>query len=61
MSGHKILRAIVDDDRPGVKKLLRADPSLAALRIPEAKLYRTKIAHWIYAGDTPLHLAAAGY
>lgn len=61
MSEHKILRAIVDDDRAAVKKLLRADPSLASFQIPEATLYRTRIRHWIYAGDTPLHLAAAGY
>ena len=61
MGDHGILRAIDDDDRARVKRLLQADSSLAALRIGEARLYKTKIFHWIYAGDTPLHLAAAGY
>jgi len=61
MSEHKILSAIDDDDCPTVKKLLHTDPSLATLQIGKAKLYKTKILHWIYVGDTPLHLAAAGY
>jgi ankyrin repeat protein len=38
-----------------------ADKSLAAGRIETPKLYRSRIFHWIYAGDTALHLAAAGY
>ena len=29
--------------------------------IEEARLYESPIFHWIYVGDTPLHLAAAGY
>src|SRR6185295_11191445 len=53
--------AILDDDRPQVKKLLKADASLATRQIREAKLYESKIFHWIYVGDTALHLAAAGY
>jgi len=56
-----ILTAIVDDDRPRVKELLKADPTLASSLIEEARLYQSKIVHWIYAGDTALHLAAAGY
>jgi len=61
MSLPRLLKAIVEDDRAAVKRLLAADKSLAARRIETPKLYRSKIFHWIYAGDTALHLAAAGY
>lgn len=57
----QLLRAIVDDDRDEVSKLLRAEPSLVRTPVHEAKLYDKKIFHWIYVGDTALHLAAAGY
>ncbi len=56
-----ILTAILDDDRPRVRKLLKADPRLATCLIDAARLYQSKIVHWIYVGDTALHLAAAGY
>ena len=56
-----LLTAIIDDDRAKVKRLLKANPSLATRLIEEAKLYQSKIFHWIYIGDTALHLAAAGY
>src|SRR3954470_21397066 len=58
---NKLLAAIVDDDKNAVKKLLRADAGLATRLMEKPKLYRAKIFHWIYAGDTALHLAAAGY
>src|ERR1700722_8463781 len=61
MSEQKILKAIYDDDRSEVKRLLKADSTLATLPIARARLYEGKILHWIYVGDTPLHLAAAGY
>ena len=57
----RLLAAIVDDDRPKVKELLRADGGLATRLISVARLYESKIFHWIYVGDTALHLAAAGY
>jgi hypothetical protein len=57
----QILSAIHDHDFTRAKRLLQADPTLATLQIGKARLYETKIVHWIYAGDTPLHLAAAGY
>ena len=60
-SQNAILAAILDDDRPRARKLLKADPDLATGLITEARLYKSKIVHWIYAGDTALHLAAAGY
>lgn len=56
-----LLQAIVDDDRDKVSELVSADPSLVAAQVPEAKLYDKKIFHWLYVGDTALHLAAAGY
>ena len=61
MSEQKILKAMYDDDCPEVNRLLKANPALATLRVGKAKLYEGKILHWIYVGDTPLHLAAAGY
>src|SRR5580698_2123385 len=56
-----ILTAIVDDDRARVGKLVKSDPRLATGLIATARLYQSKIVHWIYVGDTALHLAAAGY
>jgi hypothetical protein len=56
-----ILSAILDDDQARVSKLLKADRGLAVERVEKAKLYQSKIFHWLYAGDTALHLAAAGY
>jgi hypothetical protein len=56
-----LLAAIVDDDHPRVKELLKVEGGLATGLIIEAKLYQSKIIHWIYVGDTALHLAAAGY
>src|ERR1044071_771903 len=61
MSERSILNAIHDDDFARAKKLLQGDPSLATLQVAEARLYDARITHWLYAGDTPLHLAAAGY
>jgi hypothetical protein len=58
---NKLLVAIVEDDVSAVKRLLCGDVSLAKRLIRKAKLYQSKILHWIYVGDTALHLAAAGY
>jgi len=60
-SMHTLREAILDDDRLQVAKLLQADARLATQLIKAAKLYDSKIFHWIYVGDTALHLAAAGY
>ena len=57
----RLLAAIVDDNCSAVEKLLKADSELATHLIGKAKLYDSKIFHWIYVGDTPMHLAAAGY
>jgi hypothetical protein len=57
----RLLAATVDDDRARVKKLLAQDGGLATSRIEKARLYQSQIFHWIYVGDSALHLAAAGY
>jgi Ankyrin repeats (3 copies)/Ankyrin repeat len=51
-----LFAAILDDDRAKVKELLDNDPGVA-----EEERYESRIAHWIYAGDSALHVAAAGY
>lgn len=56
-----LLEAILADDGPKVEALLRAEAQLATRLIDEARLYESRIFHWIYVGDTALHLAAAGY
>ena len=56
-----ILAATADDDPGAVENLLKGDRGLARSTINKAKLYDSKIFHWMYVGDTVLHLAAAGY
>jgi ankyrin repeat protein len=56
-----LLAAILDDERARARELLKADSGLATGLIEEARLYQSRIFHWIYVGDTALHLAAAGY
>jgi len=56
-----LLTAILDDDRAQVKALLKVDRDLAVRVIDKPKLYQDRIFHWMYVGDTALHLAAAGY
>lgn len=57
----RLLSAILDDDRSAVADLLKKAPSLATALVEKATLYQSKILHWLYAHDTPLHLAAAGH
>ncbi|MBI3862047.1 MAG: ankyrin repeat domain-containing protein [Planctomycetia bacterium] len=57
----RFLAAIINDDRAKVKGLLKRDGGLATCQIEEARLFQSGIFHWIYVGDTALHLAAAGY
>jgi len=56
-----ILTAIVDDDRSRAKELLKRDPGVTTSLVQEPRLYQSRIVHWIYVGDTALHLAAAGH
>ncbi len=58
---NELLAAIVDDNRSTVERLLKAEPELATRLIQKARLYDSQIFHWIYVGDTALHLASAGY
>jgi len=64
----RLLRTIIRGDEGTVTKLLAAQPSLArqavgigATREASADFFFHEINHYIYAGDTPLHAAAAGY
>ncbi|MDB6030515.1 MAG: ubiquitin-protein ligase MIB2-like [Verrucomicrobiales bacterium] len=56
-----LFAAIIDDDRVKAKALLDKDPALAKLGVAKNERYDSPIAHWIYSGDTALHVAAAGY
>lgn len=54
------LAVIVADDAPALDAMLAAHPDLAALRIAEEG-FVDAIVHQLYAGDTLLHVAAAGF
>jgi ankyrin repeat protein len=63
-----LLRAIAARDRRTTTRLLAESPPLARLalsvgasRDDERTYYLEEIAHYAYAGDTPLHIAAAAY
>lgn len=58
---NEILTAILEDNPRAVKALLKSHPALATCPFPKPFLFRSGICHWIYAKDTLLHLAAAGY
>lgn len=55
-----LLTAIIEDDRAQAKTLLASESGLARQAVHKERL-ETAIAHWIYTGDTALHVAAAGY
>jgi hypothetical protein len=56
-----LLAAVFEDDQQSVRKLLSEEPSLAKLSVRKPKMYQGKILHWLYVGDTAMHLAAAGH
>jgi ankyrin repeat protein len=63
-----LLRAIASRDQQKVARLLDASPGLArqvadfgATRQVSTAYYFKEIAHYVYAGDTALHIAAAAY
>jgi hypothetical protein len=63
-----LVRAVVADDMATASGLLARSPALAracvthgATRRNAKAYYRDQIAHYLYAGDTALHIAAAGY
>ena len=62
------IRLVVDGDVGKVSRRLRANPALATLASPvgatrqEARdFFITEISHYLYAGDTALHMAAAAF
>ncbi len=63
-----LLRVIASRNHPMASRLLAASPVLARLatragatREAAGTNYLTNIGHYVYAGDTPLHVAAAAY
>ena len=63
-----LVRAIVRDDTSEVARLLGTSPLLAqrslavgATRAGATDFFFEEIGHYLYAGDTPLHVAAAAY
>ena len=63
-----LFRAIASGNRRQASRLLAESPPLAtqAVRLGATKddastYYFEEIAHYAYAGDTPLHIAAAAY
>ena len=64
----RLLRAIATGDRAKASRLLAASPRLAldaspigATRESSMPYYFKEIEHYVYAGDTALHVAAAAY
>ena len=56
-----LLEAILGNDLTKVRTLLRADPGLAGQPVDQTHWCAPAIPHYLYAGDQPLHLAAAGF
>ena len=56
-----LFAAILNDDRARAKELLKKNPHLSRHAVETDGRYASGIAHWIYVGDTALHVAAAGY
>src|SRR4051812_32120358 len=64
----RLLRAIATGDRATAARLLTESPPLArdasatgATRESSTSYYLEEIEHYVYAGDTALHIAAAAY
>ena len=56
-----LIAAIVQNEVGRAQAVLAADPGLDRALMDAQKLYESGVYHWIYVGDTALHLAAAGY
>jgi ankyrin repeat protein len=63
-----LIRAIASRDTPGALRVLEASPELArqavvigATRQVSTDYYFKQIEHYVYSGDTALHIAAAAY
>ena len=62
------IRLVVRGDIEQVSRRLRRDPALASMAATEGatrqqavEFFFPEIAHYLYGGDTPLHMAAAGF
>ena len=55
-----LFEAIFEDNRAAAKQLLKQEPSFSTRLIEQPNL-ESRIHHWLYVGDTPLHAAAAAY
>ncbi len=57
-----LLAAIVKSDESALAALLQARPGLVAQPVARDRLYEEdSFVHWLYVGDTALHLAAAAH
>lgn len=56
-----LIRAIKSDDRSEVEAALKRNPELARGALFDTDHLDTQFNHWLYRGDTALHLAAVGY
>src|SRR5262245_52947923 len=54
----KIVKAVMSGQEAAMRQLLKASPDVVRVRFEQDYLVRA-IPHWLYVGDTPLHLAAA--
>ncbi len=64
----ELVRLVIDGDMAMVSRRLRATPELATMASPvgatrqeATNFFFTKICHYMYAGDTALHMAAAAF
>src|SRR5689334_14850255 len=55
-----LLAAIIGNDIRKARRLLREEPDLATA-VTKAASLELQLPHWIYAKDSALHVAAAGY
>ncbi len=56
-----ITQAILDNDAALLRRLLDEDKTYVTRIFDTERLFSEKIFHWIYSGDTALHLASAAY
>src|SRR3974390_3335544 len=63
----EFIRLMIAGDTDGVSRRLSAAPALATTPSPvgatrqQAAVFFTAISHYLYAGDTALHMAAAAF
>ena len=64
----RLIEAVVGGDRATFEELLNAEPDLASARVQAgatrahaANHFFVEISHYVYAGDTALHMAAAAH